>query len=418
MSQVESNAAAATNSPIETIGFGTHRYKASVKSIAPASAGNLEYGGEQCMLGVSMGNANFEGARLEASIEWISERFQHCAVVLGDSVYRLTLELLEGLDPDTARARALAEGEAYERLYAPLLRQYGKACRFEFIRFSQVEQDPRFAAHHQALLAMERDDPAFRQSIEDFANLYLGRGDKLDANPFAVSPERAAEIASAYLIEESALFCVLEEMGWPALVYPGSIASISDLCEGRFAGTPEALKRMAFLSLELRKRGLHFADGSVKVLRAAADNSDIDALGEGFLGNASDADWNALFKATKFKRFPAREVIVKAGDAGRHRHILLTGRAEVTVQRPDGSRQQVAIIEQNSVFGEQAFLDGQPRSATVSAITECEIRTLSWKDFLAWREKQPMLACDMLADIGRTLSLRGRRQLRELQMLP
>lgn len=419
MTEVDGNLALrASVSGIEPIGFGTHRYKASFKSVAPASASNLEFGDERCMLGVSMGNANFEGARLEASIDWISERFQHCAVVLGDSVYRLTLELLEGLDPAAARARALAEGEAFEKLYAPLLRQYGKACQFEFIRFSQVEQDPRFAAHHQALLAMEREDAAFRQSIEDFANLYLGRGDKLDANPFAVPTQRAAEIASAYLIEESALFCVLEEMGWPTLVYPGSIASIADLCEGRFAGTPAPLTRMAFLSLELRKRGLHFADGSVKVLRSAADSSDLDALGESFLGDASDADWSALFKATKFKRYAPREVIVKAGDSGRQLYILLAGRAEVTVQRPDGSRQQVAIIEQSSIFGEQAFLDGQPRSATVSAINECEIRTLSWKDFLAWRDKYPLIACDMLVDIGRTLSLRGRRQLRELQMLP
>ena len=82
MTQAMEQAAAASAAPIETIGFGTHRYKAGFKSAAPASAAVLEQGGARCMLGVSMGNANFEGARLEASVEWISERFKECAVVL------------------------------------------------------------------------------------------------------------------------------------------------------------------------------------------------------------------------------------------------------------------------------------------------------------------------------------------------
>lgn len=415
---VGENAALAGTGAIEAIGFGTHRYKAGFKQVAPAAAAHLEHGGERCMLGVSMGNANFEGARLEASIEWISERFKHCAVVLGDSVYRLTLELLEGLDPDAALARALEQGAAFARTYAPLLRQYGKTCKFEILRFSEVEKDPRFAPHLASLHDLAGSDAAFRQSIDDFAALYLGRGDKLDANPFAVSPDRAAQIAKDYLIEESALFCVLEEMGWPVLVYPGSIASIADLCEGRFPATPAPLTRMAFVSLDLRKRGLHFADGAVKVLRSVADTGDLDALGEGFLGQASDADWNALLKVTKLKRFAPREAILGAGEGGRQLVILASGRAEVSVQRADGSRQQIAVIERGSVFGEQAFLDGQPRSATVSAISECEVRTLSWKDFIAFREKHPLIACEILADIGRTLSLRSRRQLRELQFMP
>ena len=418
MTQAMEQAAAASAAPIETIGFGTHRYKAGFKSAAPASAAVLEQGGARCMLGVSMGNANFEGARLEASVEWISERFKECAVVLGDSVYRLTLELLEGLDATAARERALRAGDDFARQYAPLFRQYGKACKFDILRFSDIERDGRFAEHHDALRAMARDDAPFRASIEAFAALYLGRGDKLDANPFAVTPEHAADIARDYLVEESALFCVLEQMGWGVLVYPGSIASIEDLCSGRFAGTPEPLTRMAFVSLELKKRGLHFADGAVKVLRSTADTSDIDALGEGFLTQASDAEWNALLKATKLKRYPPREPIVNAGDSGRQLYILLGGRAEVSVLRGDGRRQQIAVIEQGSVFGEQAFLDGQPRSATVSAISECEVRSLAWRDFLVFREKQPLVACDVLSDIGRTLSLRGRRQLREWQFLP
>jgi tRNA-dependent cyclodipeptide synthase len=411
------NGIRASNLTLETISFGTHRYKAGFDKIVPKAAGYYEYGGEKCMLGVSLGNANFEGARLEASIEWISERFEQCALVLGDSVYRLTLQLLEGLDEDAARAKALATGDEFERVYRPLLAQFGGKCRFEIIRFSAVEQQASFAGHLAALHSMADSDAGFARSVNGFADLYLGRGDKLDANPHAVDGDRAAAIARSYLIEESALFCCLEEMGWPVLVYPGSIDSIADLCDGRFAGTPEPLTRMAFLSLDLRKRGLYFSDGSVKVMRSASNVG--AAPGDAsFLGEASDAEWNQLFKFTKIKRFAPREEVVGAEKDGRHLFILIDGRAEVNVKRPDGTRQQVAVIEPGTVFGEQAFLDAQPRSATVTALSECDTRTLSWRDFQTLREKHPGLACDMLLDIGRVLSLRSRKQLRELSHMP
>jgi hypothetical protein len=202
------------------------------------------------------------------------------------------------------------------------------------------------------------------------------------------------------------------------LVYPGSIDSIADLCEGKFGGAPDALVRLAFLSLDLRKRGLYFSDGAVKVLRTAAGVETVANPDAGFLADSSDADWSALFKFTKIKRFTPREEVLGEERDGRHLFILIDGRAEVTVKRADGTHQQIAVIEAGSVFGEQAFLDAQPRSATVTALTDCNVRTLGWRDFGALREKHPGIACDMLLDIGRVLSLRARRQLKELQFMP
>lgn len=407
----------ASNRRLETVSFGTHRYKASFASVAPKRAAYFEFGGDRCMLGVSLGNANFEGARFEATVEWISERFDHCAVVVGDSVYRLTLQLLEGLDPAAARTKAITAGADFARAYTGVLAQFGGKCSFEILPFSTVEQQPNFAGHLERLQAMAQSDAAFARSVTDFADLYLGRGNKLETTPHAVDAATAQRIAHDYLIEESALFCCLEEMGWPVLVYPGSIDSIAQLCEGKFADTPEPLKRMAFLSLDLRKRGLYFADGAVKIFRTASgiEQGSDDA---GFLADASDDEWNALLKASKLKRFAPRETVVGEEKDGRHLFILTDGRAEVTVHRDDGTHQQIAVIEAGSVFGEQAFLDGLPRSASVTALTDCTARTLSWRDFSQFRARHPDIACAMLLDIGRVLSLRSRRQLRELQYMP
>ena len=94
----------------------------------------------------------------------------------------------------------------------------------------------------EKLEALARSDTEFAASVDAFADLFLGRGYKLETNPLAVGLDEARAIATSYLLEESALFIVLCEQGWPIVIYPGSIESIEGLCEGRFAAAPQPLK--------------------------------------------------------------------------------------------------------------------------------------------------------------------------------
>jgi tRNA-dependent cyclodipeptide synthase len=397
------------------IDFGTHRYKASLQKIAPAHFDLAS--SRRCMLGISLGTHTMEGARLEACLEWLSANFDECAVVIGDLVYRLTLELLESLPGDQALAKALAAGKEFERVYAPLFRQYAHACKFEFLPLSSIAEDTSFPVHLQSLWRVYDHDPQFRASVEGFAHAYLGRGSKLDdEQPIAGTD---ALICRRYLLEEAALFACLRERGWPSLVYPGSIDSIVGLCEGRYAGAPEPLTRLAFVALEVKRKGLFFADGASKVIRAGASTAleGPSASGE-FLAELSDSDWAQLLKHTKLKKYGAREPIVKAGESDKNLLLLIDGRADVSVSRPDGTRQQLAFLDAGTVFGEQSFLDGLPRSATVTAVVECELRSLARKDLEALIEKHPRIACAVLADLGRVLSMRSRRMLFEMQHLP
>ena len=400
------------------ISFGSHRYKAALDRVAPAARQPLIEAGDACLLGVSLGSLNFEGARLEASIEWISANFRHCGIVVGDTVYRKTLTLLHGLSETDARAMALTAGRTFAARYAPLFRQYAERCTFTFIFFSAVEQEPSFPVHLRRLEDLTRADAGFAASVDAFADLYLGRGDKLD-NPLAADADRARAIAISYLIEESALFAVLSEQGWPLIVYPGSIASIEGLCEGRFAGAPAPLTKLAVASLTLRKRGLFFADGAEKVVRRSGDSTVTLAANAGeFMADLDDTGWNALLKAMKLQKYAPREAMIKAGEADRRLCLLVDGRAEVSAALANGARQQIAILEGGTVLGEQSFLDGLPRSADVTALTNCEIRTLSAKDFRALRANEPTLALDLIADLGRIVSLRSRRLLSEVRNLP
>ena len=54
------------------------------------------------------------------------------AVVIGDQVYRLTLELLHQLPAEEALQRALAAGQEFEAAYAPCSVNMRMLCKFHF----------------------------------------------------------------------------------------------------------------------------------------------------------------------------------------------------------------------------------------------------------------------------------------------
>ncbi len=129
-----------------------------------------------------------------------------------------------------------------------------------------------------------------------------------------------------------------------------------------------------------------------------------------FLPNQNDEKWVKLLTYTETRRFRAGEVVIRLGETDRALYLITQGSLEVLI--PHGGRQNLrrfTQVETGSVIGEQAFLDGKPRSATVRALTDCELLRLSFESFEALAAREPELARTILFDLGRLLSLRLRR---------
>jgi CRP/FNR family cyclic AMP-dependent transcriptional regulator len=131
-----------------------------------------------------------------------------------------------------------------------------------------------------------------------------------------------------------------------------------------------------------------------------------------FLADLADEDWERLLTLTQVARYRAGEIVVRQGDAQRTLYIVGAGQLEVVVpkghSRANAELQRVAAISEGSVFGEQAFLDGRARSATVRATTDCELHMLHHEAFESLAANEPRLAHVILMDLGRILSLRLR----------
>lgn len=146
---------------------------------------------------------------------------------------------------------------------------------------------------------------------------------------------------------------------------------------------------------------------------AAFDNEGMEtgALQESriFLHGHTAHSWQSVLAATKTRLFSAGEFLVHHGDVERALYIVLRGRLEVLLPAEEGTFRTISMIGPGSIFGEQSFLDGQPRSATVRAVGDGEVRILAWGAFLTLFEQYPTLGRDILIDIGCTLSDRLRQ---------
>lgn len=128
-----------------------------------------------------------------------------------------------------------------------------------------------------------------------------------------------------------------------------------------------------------------------------------------FLPELSEEGWQLILTFTQRRAFRATEEVLSIGDTGRALYIVARGSLEVVVPQPRGRVLKIAKLAEGAVFGEQAFLDGQARSATVRAVSDGEMHVLSLESFEILAGHHPDLARAMLMDLGRILSLRLRQ---------
>lgn len=122
-----------------------------------------------------------------------------------------------------------------------------------------------------------------------------------------------------------------------------------------------------------------------------------------------DAHWGRLLAYTTPRAFRASEVVVQRDASDRTLHLVAAGTLEVGVTHVDGvSMTSLARINAGSILGEQSFFDGQPRSATVWAVTNGTLLLLPFERFTEFGEAEPALARDFVFAMARVLSIRLR----------
>ena len=79
---------------------------------------------------------------------------------------------------------------------------------------------------------------------------------------------------------------------------------------------------------------------------------------------------------TELQGVPAGEHLFRAGDPGNLMYVLMKGTAAVTI-----GTITVEKAEAGAIFGEHALIENLPRSATVTAVSDCQFLPIDAKRF-------------------------------------
>ena len=96
--------------------------------------------------------------------------------------------------------------------------------------------------------------------------------------------------------------------------------------------------------------------------------------------------------------FKAGDAIFREGDEAKELFVIKSGQARIQI----GNR-TVTELATDSIFGEMALIDSEPRSATAVAVTDVELVPVSEKQFLFLVSQTPYFALKVMRVLAQRL---------------
>ena len=117
-------------------------------------------------------------------------------------------------------------------------------------------------------------------------------------------------------------------------------------------------------------------------------------------GDCTEDELRRIAEVSRMAESPAGTVLTQAGASGDSFFLIIDGR--VSVETPVGPGDP---LQSGDFFGEMSLIDGEPRSATIRAITDVELLVVDRSHFWRLLDEAP----DLLRRILVVLSRRVRR---------
>jgi CRP/FNR family cyclic AMP-dependent transcriptional regulator len=94
------------------------------------------------------------------------------------------------------------------------------------------------------------------------------------------------------------------------------------------------------------------------------------------------------------------EVLFREGDEGDRLYVVTEGKVKLGRTSADGRENLLAILGPGQMFGELSLFDPGPRSATVTAVTDCTLQSLAHDELGHWLTGRPEVARGLLVQLA------------------
>ncbi len=116
----------------------------------------------------------------------------------------------------------------------------------------------------------------------------------------------------------------------------------------------------------------------------------------------------SILQIAHHRHYEPDEPIVREGQPSAGMYIILQGEVHITRRSPQGLEIDIADMQKGDFFGDVGLLDNAPRTATVTATTECKVLGFFRPELFGLMENDPKLACKVLLKLAQVVAARLR----------
>ena len=127
------------------------------------------------------------------------------------------------------------------------------------------------------------------------------------------------------------------------------------------------------------------------------------------LAGLNDSALELLANRAKETMHPTGSCILNEGDSGNRFYVIRGGIVRVCKHTGTSDEVELARLGKGEFFGEMCILETLPRSASVLAVTDTALISLSSLDFLRLYEQMPAQYGILVLNLARDLSRRLRK---------
>src|ERR1043166_4173347 len=139
--------------------------------VTPYTAKTFAQSLEKCLYSVSVAGGQHDITEIVHGFSWAANYFSECGVLIGDGLYRITLQITKGLDEVTAYREARHCGDAIIADFFRRLKNY----RPKILRSSDLIEEEAFAGAHQVVERFYATKAEFANSIAADARQFVER---------------------------------------------------------------------------------------------------------------------------------------------------------------------------------------------------------------------------------------------------
>lgn len=116
-----------------------------------------------------------------------------------------------------------------------------------------------------------------------------------------------------------------------------------------------------------------------------------------------ETDLERIANVASVQKYHKDNIILIEEEVGTTMFIIMSGKVKISRISDDGREVILSILSEGDFFGEMSLLDGQTRSANVTAIEESELLMIRREDFLQMLYDYPQIAVNLLKELAQRI---------------